>query len=314
MRNKLLLLANGLLALGLLWLFLSGIDVAAAEATFASVDFAFVLAAVACYLFLCLLNAYRLKILLCRVAKAARCASLNRMFWVHVHGMLLSDYTPGRVGYAFVALKTREFGVKARLGARVFGVALAADFLSRGVFFVVSLAFLLSSGMADAVQLYAVAAFLLAASFAVMWALVRHRKIVETAIYAVPALGVRLAAAYAQIFSKAIPRRLLLEAVAISFAGALVRGLEWLLLARGLGLAPVSLETLAFFTVFNSVVTVLSFVPLSVAGLGLQEGAGAFAFSMWSGVGLAETSAFMLLVRIIEAGTDLVGLKEVVRT
>ncbi|PIY91994.1 hypothetical protein COX86_00090 [Candidatus Micrarchaeota archaeon CG_4_10_14_0_2_um_filter_60_11] len=307
MDKRVLIAINAVVALALLGLFFGNLDLAALWGALAAVNPALVAAALCLYFALGLLNAWRLKRLIIRFG--GRRVSVSRMFWIHMQGMLLSDYTPGRSGYAFVALKARAFGVKARLGARVFGTALAADFLSRGVLAFCALA-LFFSRVSDPVAFGFAAGLLFLFSVFALWALTQKRRIVEELLWYVPALGEKFSEAYAEVFSRAIPRRLMAECVAASFAGAVIRGAEWLFIAAALGLSGFSLEALVFFTVLNSVVTVLSFVPLSIAGLGLQEGAGALAVYEVLGIPLAQASALMILVRFVEAGGDLLGLRE----
>ena len=302
MDKRLTIAFNAALAVAFAYLFFSSIDAESVASTLAGARLEWVLAAAILYYALQAVTALRLKWL----AASISCnASFSQVFWVHLAGMLFSDYTPGRSGYAFFVVKAREWGLRARQGVRVFGVSLASDFFSRGVFAALSVYYLFESSESLAFA----AAFLLALSGLALWALSAKRRVVSALLPRVPSFGEKLSAFYEAVFEKKMPSRLLAAGLATSFAGAFVRGLEWMCLAAALG-HGFALNELVLFAAFNSVLTALSFVPLSVAGLGLQEGAGALFFSSALGMDLALAGALMVLVRLLEAACNLAGLKE----
>ncbi len=302
MDKRLTIAFNAALAFALAYFFLSSIDVEAVASFLAGARLEWVFAAAALYYALQLITALRLKWL----ADSMGCnASFSRIFWAHLAGMLFSDYTPGRSGYAYFVVKARDWGLRARQGVRVFGVSLASDFFSRGAFAALSVYYLFGS----AESLAFAAAFLLALSAFALWALSAKRRVVSALLPRVPSFGAKMSAFYGAVFRKRMPSRLLAAGVATSFAGAFVRGLEWMCLAAALG-HGFAFNELLLFAAFNSVLTALSFVPLSVAGLGLQEGAGALFFSGALGMDLASAGALMVLVRLLEAACNLAGLKE----
>jgi len=304
--NKRFALAlNAALAVVLVYLFFSSLDFASIASVLAGARLEWILPAITLYYALQLTTAFRLKWLSASVGAPA---SLSRVFWAHLAGMLFSDYTPGRSGYAFFVVKAREWGLKAQQGARVFGVSLAADFFTRGVFAAVSVYLLFES----IESLAFASAFLLAGSVFALWSLAAKRAALSNLLPRVPWFGGKLSFFYEDVFSKRIPARLVYLNVGVSFVGAFLRGLEWMCLAAALG-HPLALNELVLFAAFNSVLTALSFVPFSVAGLGLQEGAGALFFSTALGLDLAFAAALMVLVRLVEAACNLAGLKSLMR-
>jgi uncharacterized protein (TIRG00374 family) len=82
--------------------------------------------------------------------------------------------------------------------------------------------------------------------------------------------------------------------------------LQWFYLGKAIGIE------LPFFTFFllHPLITVLMFVPVSPAGLGLMEGGLIFVFSLL-GIPSAQGLAFSVLVRVSILLVDLLGLKSV---
>lgn len=295
-------IANAALAVILLYLFSSSLDLDSALSLLSAVKLEWVALALAFFYALQFTTALRLQKLSNSLAGSN--AGFFEVFWAHLAARLFSDYTPGRSGYAFFVVKARGWGLEAKQGVRVFGVSLASDFFTRGVFAALSVYYLFES----AESLAFAAFFLLAGSAFALWSLCARRAAVSKWLPRLPVFGKRFSAFYDGVFSRRVPLRLVYYNVGVSFAGAFLRGCEWACLAIALGY-PFALSDLMVFTAFNSVLTGLSFVPLSVAGLGLQEGAGALFFSAALGVDLAFAAALMLLVRLVEAAGNLPGLK-----
>ena len=299
---RLLVALNIVVAVALAVFFVNSFDFSSA---FKGVEWLWVLPAIAFYLLLNIISAWRLRWLAGNFS--GKCVSFSRAFWLHMGGMTLSDYTPGRAGYVLVALKAQDLGLQQkRVGGRVLGISLASDFLVRG-FFAVAAALLLVSALHSQAVLYA-GAFLLLLSMAVLWACWRRNQFAVKILRLLPS-GERLASAYETVFEKGVAKRVLAKSVLLSVAGAFVRGAEWMLLAKALGVSEIGFGALGVFTAFNAVLTALSFVPLSIAGIGLQEGAGALLFAAALGVALPSAAALMILVRVVESGTDLIGLR-----
>ncbi|VVB68097.1 Lysylphosphatidylglycerol synthase TM region [Candidatus Norongarragalina meridionalis] len=293
---------NIVVAVALAVFFVNSFDFSSA---FNGVDWLWIPVAIAFYLLLNVVSAWRLRWLAEKFS--GKHVSFSRAFWLHMGGMALSDYTPGRAGYVLVALKAQDLGLQQkRVGGRVLGISLASDFLVRG-FLAVAAALLLVSELHSQEVLYA-GAFLFLLSVAVLWACWRRSVFVTKILRLLPSGG-RLSSAYETVFEKGVAKRVLAKSVLMSAAGAVVRGAEWMLLAKALGIAEISVGSLFLFTAFNAVITALSFVPLSVAGIGLQEGFGAILFAAALKTPMASAAALMILVRVLESGTDLIGLR-----
>jgi uncharacterized protein (TIRG00374 family) len=84
--------------------------------------------------------------------------------------------------------------------------------------------------------------------------------------------------------------------------------LQWYFLAKAIGI------DISFFAIFllHPLITILMFVPISPAGLGLMEGGVILVFSFF-GISSAAAMAFSVLVRINILFVDLIGLKTVMK-
>jgi len=292
LNKKLLVAANAIVALALLWLLLSSVNLSVLAETLAKINLVWLLAAAALYVLMNVLSAVRIKMLL---GKFAEKIALSKLFFSHMAAMLFSDVTPGRIGYSYLVLRLRKEGLRGGRITKVTGVVLASDFFVRALFVIASVYLFSQQFLLTGVILAVFSLGFLALFFKrIAW--------FEKLLAKIPSVGRKSAEAYAMVFEHAVSKRDLLTAGGISIAGSLLRGLAWffIMLAMGGTGNPVD------FAVLCALLTSVSFIPISIAGLGVQEGVGAWLFSLVLGIGLAQATAFMLLVRVVEAGSDLV--------
>ncbi len=304
-RNNLFVALNVVLALAVVWFFLTQFDYAAIGKTLAKANPWWILPAAACYWAMNWISAIRLK----RFLKAK--AATLEIFFIHMQALLLSDATPGRAGYAYLVVGLRKHGA-APANARVLGVLLASDFFMRALLIIASIALFARSFLWAGV-------FLAVASAIALLLFWKRVRLVEKALAKIPRFGGRLAAFYETVFVKHLELSELCLSLAASFVGSVLRGAAWLFLFYALGFsgaaAAASGATLAAFVVLCALLTSLSFVPLSIAGIGLQEATGAVLFASLLGIAPAAAAALMVLVRGLEFGSDLLfGSREFVKT
>lgn len=304
MNKKLVIALNALVAIALLYWFFSSLDLQSLAAQLKQTNAFWLIPAIACYIAMNWTSALRLKHLL-RLP-----LSVTRVFFIHMQALLLSDYTPGRTGYAYIIYALgkkdgKKGGKKPKMGvnARVFGIALASDFLVRALLIIASIALFAQGFLAAGV-------FLAIASALALFLFWKRVALVEKLLALVPVLGERLAGVYNEVFVHHVRKREMLYSIYISAVGAVLRAAAWWFILYAIGFtAPFSA-----FVVLCAVLTSLSFIPLSIAGLGVQEATGAFLFSALVGVPAAAAALLMVLIRLVEAGSDLLGLKEFARS
>jgi uncharacterized protein (TIRG00374 family) len=103
---------------------------------------------------------------------------------------------------------------------------------------------------------------------------------------------------------KAIP-----EILVITLACWILKGLEWWLLGIALG---INIPWIAFFLI-HPLVTALAFVPITPAGIGVQE-FGIVGILGLLGVPVATAGAFALIARGLLIIEDLIGLPQIVKS
>jgi uncharacterized protein (TIRG00374 family) len=103
---------------------------------------------------------------------------------------------------------------------------------------------------------------------------------------------------------KAIP-----EIIILTFACWILKGFEWWLLGIALG---INLPWLAFFLI-HPLVTALAFVPITPAGIGVQE-FGIIGILGLLGVAAGPAAAFAIIARGMLIIQDLIGLPQIVKS
>jgi len=300
MKKQLLLLANVAVALALAYWFLQGIGFGQVGHVLAQARPEFVLVGALFYLAMNVSNSFR-------IAWALKTRWTPDLFFKHMTAMLISDFTPGRAGYSSLVLKLRAGGFDSGRTIKALGVVFASDFLGRALLAAVAVAFF--AGKVSGTVFGLVGAAMLAVGLGLFFLVAFRSEHVGRLLPKVPAVGPRLAVAYRHVLDSGTSVRFLAGNVALSLMGAVLRGSGWMMAFMALGLG--GLDVLSTTTLVSALVTALAFVPFSLAGLGLQEGAGAYLFSQTLGIALAQAAAVMLLARVMEFCVDAaLGWKE----
>ncbi|MBI4361402.1 flippase-like domain-containing protein [Candidatus Micrarchaeota archaeon] len=293
MKKQLLLLANVLVALALAYFFLQSAGLERVGDFLSRARLEFVVLGALFYSGMNLVNSFR-------IAWGAKRPWQPALFFKHMTSMLVSDFTPGRAGYSTIILKLRAVGVESGLAIKALGMVFASDFFSRAV--LAAAAVLYFAGRVDGAVLWVTVGVMLGLGVAVLGVLVFRVKLVEKLLAWLPGIGVRLQGAYRHVISARSSPRFLAGNVALSLFGALLRGTAWMLVFWAIG--GFGLEVWVPAILVSALVTALSFVPVSLAGLGLQEGAGAYLFSVALGASLELCAAAMVLIRVMEFGSN----------
>lgn len=297
----------GIALLGLV-LFLAGAD--AVARTLQTVDPEWFLAGALAWHVLAILIAFRLQQLLGGLGSRV---PLRHLYLANQSAMLLSDFTPGRIGYFTLTpyLHARWGVAPFKSMASMVGVQ-AADFVLKGLVAAIGIAVLVSgTAMEATIRLLFVSAafaFLLLSAGLAAFAWGGRTRLVKRMLGVFP-LGRQLVAylrgATAQL---RLVRAFLPQVLAVSLVGLLVVGTQWWLVGRSIGID----RGLLLMLVLQPAVSVLSFVPLGVAGLGLQE-AGLVLIMMVFGLSPAQAVSFALLVRVNALVGELPGLLPLAR-
>ncbi len=271
----------------------------------------FGLAAIA-YLCYNLMMSYRLYYLL---KKMGHTVGFHHALSAHLAGMIASDVTPGRAGFFLV-----PYFLKNRTGCNI-SDGMAAILAPQGIEFILKvsggflgLLYFISAISIDISRTLLLPlgvggiAFLCVGTV-ILWVLWTGESRSYQLLKRIPYLS-RFEADYANLKHKSLlVRRSVSVILIIYFICWLLLAIQWMLIGYALGITQLTLLT---YFLLHPLVTILRFVPLTVSGLGLMEGATALMFLLL-GVpqGLTIGVVFALLVRLNMILVDCLGLRSV---
>lgn len=280
-------------------LLLGSIDYIQASKVLANLDWIFLLLACFCYFLNNVLMSIRLKRILTYLGNKIR---FRIVFLSHMSGMLLSDFTPGRSGYLYVAFAMNKKGVPLPKGLAAITSTYIYDLLFKITLAIIAVFYLYSNltGLLTGYIIYFILILLLivlTGYFFIMYPGPVLQEFCQNNKYLQYILDMGEQSRSIQKISPYI--------VFISFLGWLLRGLEWYFVALAIGGILISLLDALLL---NPLLTILSLIPITPAGLGIQE-AGIIGLLTVMGVTLTAATAFAFLTRFIEIIIDLIGLK-----
>jgi len=302
-RGRILNGIQGAIGLAILLLLVTTIDYHLALSLLVQVDLWFLLLACFCYFLNNLLMAYRLKKLLLNMGENIR---LRLVFFSHMAGMLLSDFTPGRSGYLYVALALNKRDVPLDKGIATITSTYLYDLTFKVIVAILGAYFIYSFVFADRVGFAIIITLLLILGVIVGYlmvmkppervkALFRKRRLLQKVLQ----FGEQ-----SRSIQKYAPFIL-----SVTVAGWILRGLQWYLIV--LSMHRVFLTPLDAL-LLNPLLTLLSLIPLTPAGWGIQEAGIVIVFAAM-GISAAIATSFALLTRLLEVAVDLFGTRELLR-
>lgn len=265
-----------------------------------SLDIRFFLLALVCYFLNNVLMIVRLKRLLAHQGQKIR---VKFVFWAHMSGMILSDFTPLRSGYLYTAQALRKKGIPLDAGTATITSTYIYDLLFKVSVALIGIAYLYASIISPQVSYSLVLtifliALIFGAYFLALYPPTPVREFIGRWNLGKKILGIGIQGRKIQKFFPMI--------LGISFLGWLLRGLQWLFIGHALHLVFHSPFD-AFF--LSPLLTLFSLIPLTPAGIGIQEAAIITFFSL-IGIPIALSASFAFLVRASEIVVDAIGIRE----
>lgn len=287
------------LAAVIVLLLLGSIDYIQASNILLQLDWFFLLLACLCYFFNNILMSIRLKKVLTYLGNKIR---FKIAFLSHMSGMLLSDVTPGRSGYLYVGFALTKKGVPLPRGLAAIMSTYIYDLLFKISLALVAVYYLYATitGLPIAYIVYLIVIILLlviAGYYLIMYPGPVLQEFCEKNKYLQYILDLGEQSRAIQKISPYI--------ISISFLGWVLRGLEWFFIAKAMGSVAIGIVDALLL---NPLLTILSLIPVTPAGLGIQE-AGIVGILVLMGISLTSATAFAFLTRFIEIIIDLIGLK-----
>jgi uncharacterized protein (TIRG00374 family) len=307
--KKLRIFIQIIIGISIITFILNKLDLEEVMAVLGKTDLTYFILACISYLLLNLVLAFRLLYLLKKIGHIIKYINV---FLSHMGGMIVGDITPGRSGYFLtppILKKTSGIPITESMACifapqgiefilKVGGAAAALIYISS--FSNVSRNFIISA-MIGAILLLVVGIFMLLLSW-------HEEKVSSRLLSKVPFLN-NFAVNLSFFKDRSILIKNSLDKILILYMiGWFFATLQWYFLAKAIGI------DISFFAIFllHPLITILMFVPISPAGLGLMEGGVILVFSFF-GISSVAAMAFSVLVRINILFVDLIGLKTVMK-
>lgn len=271
-------------------------------------DWIYFILACLSYFFLNLVLASRLTYLLKKIGYEIK---LKNVFLSHMGGMLIGDITPGRSGYFLTPpILKKKAGIPITEGMacifapqgiefilKVGGAVAAIIYLS--LYFNIEKKFIIYAGIGSLILLIVGIIMLM-----ISW---HDEKLTSKFLGRIPYLY-RFVENLSSFKNRSILIKNNLNIILLFYAiGWVFAALQWFFLGKAIG---INISFFAFF-LLHPLITILMFVPLSPAGLGLMEGGIILVFSFF-GVSRELGLVFSVLVRLSILVVDMIGLKTVI--
>jgi uncharacterized protein (TIRG00374 family) len=299
-RSKIISIIQGVIAIAILLFLFSIIDYQLFLSLLTNLDIRFILLAGLCYLLNNLLMAYRIKRILFTLGENLR---YKLVFFSHMAGMLLSDFTPARSGYLYTAIALNKRDVPLEKGISTITSTYLYDLTLKMIVALLGAYFIYSYVFAERLSYALVITFLLILGVIIGYLIIMY-----------PGERIRNLFQKREILKKILVfgeqsraiQRYAPFILSISLVGWILRGLQWymiLLSMRQVFLTPFD----ALF--LNPLLTLVSLIPLTPAGWGIQEAGIVFVFTAL-GSSATIAASFALINRFVEVGIDSIGIKE----
>jgi uncharacterized protein (TIRG00374 family) len=289
-----------LIAIGILGLLISSINYQQFISLLANADISLILLACVCYFLNNILVVYRAKKILFELGVNVRWKGI---FFSHMAGMLLSDFTPARSGYLYTAAALNKRDVPMEKGMAAITSTYLYDLTFKVIIAIIGMFFLYSFIFADRLGWAIIMTIILVITIITGYFIIMHPGERLKKIFGKWSLtkSLLLFGEQGRLIQKHVP-----YIITITFVGWLFRGLEWYLIAYALQKAVLSpLNAL----LLNPFLTLFSLIPFTPAGWGIQEASIMFVFNA-IGISAAFAVSFALIVRVSEIAVDMVGIKE----
>lgn len=235
--------------------------------------------------------------------------SYFKIYWANLFGLLCSDFTPGRFGYAAIVYDlNKKYKIPLSKGLVVLSISGATDMLAKGVYALIGLLFLVfivnNSIMVQGALLSAGAVIFAGCVFLyITWFDFKH---LDNFIKKLPVLGKRLHEFVVNFRTagKELKSKFMFFMM-LTFVSWMIRGLEWYALSLACGVG------LPFFTILmlQPLLTAVRYIPITPAGIGLFEGVVILGFSIF-GIPPESALLFAFFDRVNNIFVDLFGLVE----
>jgi uncharacterized protein (TIRG00374 family) len=234
----------------------------------------------------------------------------KKVFWANMYGMLMGEVTPGKSGYFLCVLPLERNGVRKSVSLSCLIIIQVMDFILRGaigIFAVIYFTFYLG-----AIPLSESTWYILISVGLIILFLSGFYVLMYTSIP--PRFLKRFNLPYKERMlngldilhdTKSATRGRIWEILILTILAWILTGFRWVFMGYAFGL---DLPIIAYL-LLQPLITLISFIPITIGGLGLLEGGVVKALNLL-GVSEGKALAFVLGDRIAVTAVEAAGVKE----
>jgi uncharacterized protein (TIRG00374 family) len=250
--------------------------------------------------------AYRFKMLIDFKVKT----SYKNVFWANLYGMLMGEVTPGKSGYFLCVLPLERKGVKKRISLSCLIIIQVMDFILRGaigifavIYFTLYLqAIPLSESTWYIVISVGLIVLFLSGFYVLMYTSLPARILKR---FNFPQKERMLSGLDILHDTRKATRTRIWEILILTILAWVLTGFRWVFIGYAFGL---NLPIIAYL-LLQPLITLVSFIPITIGGLGLLEG-GVVQALKFLGVSEGKALAFVLGDRVAVVAAEAAGIKE----
>lgn len=274
--------------------------------TLQNVNLLYLTLAILTYIIALIIAAYRFKMMIELKVKT----TLRIVFWGNLYGMLMAEVTPGKSGYFLCTLPLERKGIRKSISLSCLIIIQVIDFVLRGavgilavIYFTLYLnAIPLSESTYYILISLGVICLFISGFYVIMYTSL-PKKIVNR--FNLPYKEKMLNGIDILHETRIATKGKIWEILLLTILIWIVTGFRWVFIGFALG---VDLPIIAFL-LLQPLITLISFVPITIGGLGLLEGGVVKALNLL-GISEGRALAFVLTDRIAMIAVEAPAIKE----
>ncbi len=274
--------------------------------TLKNVNISFFILAMVFHLIALGVVAYRFKMLIDFKVKT----SYKNVYWANLYGMLMGEVTPGKSGYFLCVLPLERKGVKKRISLSCLIIIQVMDFILRGaigIFAVIYFTLYLQAIPLSESAWYIVISVGLIVLFLSGFYILMYTSLPVRFLkrFNIPYKEKMLSGLDILHDTRKATRTRIWELLLLTILAWVLTGFRWVFIGYAFGL---DLPIIAYL-LLQPLITLVSFIPITIGGLGLLEGGVVKALNLL-GVSEGKALAFVLGDRVAVVAAEAAGIKE----
>lgn len=274
--------------------------------TLRNVNLLFFMLAILFHILAMAIVAFRFKMLIEFKTKT----KFKHVFWANMYGMLMGEITPGKSGYFLCVLPLERKGIQKRISFSCLIIIQVMDFILRGavgIFAVIYFTLYLNAIPLSESTYYIFISIGLIALFFSGFCILMYTSLPKKFIkkFNLPYKEKMLNGLETLHDTKTATKGRIWEILILTILAWIFTGLRWVFMGQAFGL---DLPIMAYL-LLQPLITVISFIPITIGGLGLLEGGVVKALNLL-GIPESKALAFVLGDRVAMVTAEVPGIRE----